>query len=190
MVTREQRYTLDDLRRIEALPENAGKTFELIDGDLYEVPTPNAIHNFIVSQILYALMNFVFPRQLGFVLGDQTAYSLPNGDELIPDASFVSFQRQPSLPERFSIAPDIAVEVISPSNRERDVTAKVESYLEPGTVLVWLFYPISRVVEVWRRAEDGAPKFRKLTEDSLLDGEDVLPGFSLAVRDVFPVEAP
>ncbi len=182
-------YTLDDLRALEARPENADKRFELIAGEIYEVPTPNPLHNYIVAQLVFFLLGFVRPKQLGYVFGDVTSYTLPNGDELIPDASFISSERQSlPLPDKFYIAPDLAVEVVSPSNREREMIDKAESYLQSGARLVWVIYPIIRVVDVIRRNADGSLTIRKVESDGLLDGEDVLPGFTLSVQELFPAE--
>lgn len=182
-----QAYSLDDLRAIEALPENANKYFELINGEIYELPTPSPLHNFIVTSIVAFLFNFVRLHNLGFVFGDATSYSLPNGDELIPDASFVSKERQSlPLPDKFFIAPDLVVEVASPSNRERELIDKAESYLESGTRLVWVVYPLTQVVDAIRRNEQGKLVIQKIGYNGSLDGEDVLPGFTLPVKDIFP----
>ncbi|MBZ0278733.1 MAG: Uma2 family endonuclease [Anaerolineae bacterium] len=189
MVTREKRYTLDDLRAVEDRPENADKSFELLNGEIYEMPGASPLHNFIVAQIVYFLMGFVRPQNIGFVFGDATSYTLPNGDELIPDASFVS-KEQVALPfpEKFLFAPDLAIEVASPSNRERELLDKTESYLQSGTRVVWIVYLPHIVVDVCHLDEDGELKIRKVEISGTLDGEDVLPGFKLAVKDIFPVE--
>jgi Uma2 family endonuclease len=182
-----QEYTLDDLRGIEALPENAEKYFELIEAEIYELPMPSPSHNFIVASIVTSLVNFVRVNNLGFVFGDVTSYTLPNGDELIPDASFISKERQIlPLPDKFFIAPDLAVEVASPSNRERELIDKAESYLESGTRLVWVVYPLTQVIDAIRRTEQGTLTIQKIDFNGTLDGEDVLPGFKLPMRDIFP----
>jgi len=188
MVTQQkQAYTLEDLRAIESLPENADKYFELIGGEIFEVPTPSPLHNFIVAQIVFFLLNFVRANNLGFVFGDATSYTLPNGDELIPDASFISKQRLTlPLPDKLFIAPDLAVEVASPSNRERELLDKAESYLESSTRLVWVLYPLTQIADAIRRTEQGELSIKKITFDGTLDGEDVLPGFKLPLKDVFP----
>lgn len=113
-------------------------------------------------------------------------YDLPNGDTFIPDVSFVSKQRQPQLPPKFTIAPDLAIEVFSPGNRERQMNEKVESYLRSGTRRVWVAYPEAKVVEVYRLSPDGGLLFHSFGLDATLDGEDILPGLNIAVRDLFP----
>jgi Uma2 family endonuclease len=182
-----QAYTLDDLRAIEALPENADKYFELINGEIHELATPSPLHNFIVAQIVFFLLAFVKANNLGYIFGDATSYTLSNGDELIPDASFISKERQAlPLPSKFFIAPDLAIEVVSPSNREREMLDKAESYLQSGTRLVWVIYPQTQIVDAIRLTEQGKLSVQKIAFDGTLDGEDVLPGFKLAVRDIFP----
>jgi Uma2 family endonuclease len=182
-----QAYTLDDLRAIEALPENVDKYFELINGEIHEVATPSPLHNFIVAQIVFFLLTFIKANNLGYVFGDATSYTLSNGDELIPDASFISKERQVlPLPSKFFIAPDLAIEVVSPSNREREMLDKAESYLQSGTRLVWVIYPQTQIVDAIRLTETGKLSVQKIAFDGTLDGEDVLPGFLLPVKDLFP----
>jgi Uma2 family endonuclease len=187
MVIREGRSTLEDLWALDQLPENAGKRFELLNGEIYEVPTPEPEHNFVVGQLYGPMWNFNTTHKLGFVFGDNTSYTLSSGDELIPDVSFVAKEHAGfPLPKKFLLAPDLAIEVKSPSNTERELLDKAESYLKSGTRLVWLAYPESRVVWACRLAEDGDLKLRKVELDGTLDGEEVLPGFELAVKDIFP----
>jgi Uma2 family endonuclease len=92
------------------------------------------------------------------------------------------------LPEQFTFAPDLAIEVFSSSNRETDMLEKIESYLEAGTQLAWVAYPAKRAVNVCRRNPDGSLHIRKVDINGVLDDEDVLPGFKLAVKAVFPPE--
>ncbi|MBI5667383.1 MAG: Uma2 family endonuclease [Chloroflexi bacterium] len=187
MVIREHRYTREDLRALYDQPENAEKRFELLNGEIIEVPSASPIHNAIVAAIFYFLYGFVYRNQLGFVFGDSTTYVLPNGDELIPDVSFISKERQGwPLPKEFEFAPDLAVEVASPSNSERQLLEKAESFLESGTKIVWLVFADSRSVYVCRRNADGSLILRKVSGDGALAGEDVLPGFTLPLRDIFP----
>jgi len=188
MTTQERLYTIDDLRRIEDMPENKDKLFELIKGVIYEVAYPSPTHNLIIQEIQTPLRSFAKSKKLGFVFTDTVSYSLPNGDEFAPDVSFVSYKRQSlPLPTRFKFAPDMAVEVASPSNWERELQNKTESMLQCGTKFVWIAYPASKIVDVCHLTPDGSLNIRKVGIDSTLDGEDVLPGFMLAVRDIFEI---
>lgn len=187
MVIRERRYTLSDLREIEQRPENSNKLLELINGEIREVPSPSPLHNAIVAAILYFLYGFGRSNNVGYAFGDRTSYILPNGDELIPDVSFVTNRTQaPPFPEKFLFAPDLVVEVFSPSNTERDLLDKAESFLNAGTRIAWIVYPSIRVVDVCHLSDDGSLIVRKVEFDGILDGEDVLPGFKLPVKDIFP----
>lgn len=89
------------------------------------------------------------------------------------------------MPERFTFAPDLPVEIMSPSNRETDMLEKIELYLQHGSKRVWVFYPKTKTVFVSRKTNNGILT-QKLGIDGVLDGDDVLPGFKLAVKDVFP----
>lgn len=191
MVIREKRYTLADLREIDSRPENADKRFELLNGEIFEVPTPSPAHSYTGTMFVRRIGRYLDDNDIGYVFGDAVSYTLPNGDELIPDASSVSKARQPlPLPKRFLIAPDLAIEVASPSNTERELLEKAESYLESGSKLVWIVYLKILAVDVCRRNADGSLTIRKVDFNGVLDGEDVLPGFMLPVRDIFPPPEP
>jgi Uma2 family endonuclease len=188
MVLRDRLYTIADLRTIAGLPENADRSFELLRGVIYAVPTGTPLHAWIILTLGRLIANFVVEHNLGYVFADSIQYDLPNGDSFIPDVSFVSKQRYPTLPDQFDAAPDLAVEVASPSNSERGLLDKVESYLESGTRRVWVVYPEAKLIDVFRLTPDGSLLKHKYALDSVIDGEDILPGFELAVRDVFPQE--
>jgi Uma2 family endonuclease len=116
------------------------------------------------------------------------SYSLPNGDEFAPDVSFVARERQAlPLPKQCTFPPDMAVEVASPSNRERELLDKAESLLESGTKFVWIVYPTTLVVDVCHLNADGSLNTRKVDAQGVLDGENVLPRFQLSVNATFDV---
>jgi Uma2 family endonuclease len=190
MTFQERLYTTVQLREIENLPENHDKRFELLRGEIYEMAAPSATHPYISNKFGRFLDEYAEEHNSGYAFGDSCSYILSDHDELIPDASFISNQRHSSLPLpiRFNIAPDLAVEVVSPSNRPREMHNKVETYLQHGTKLVWVVYPIEKVIDVYRLADDGGLHVHKMEIDGILDGEDVLPGFTLAVKRVFPKE--
>jgi Uma2 family endonuclease len=137
-------------------------------------------------RVVNPLFDFVERHRLGFVFGDNTGYALTDHDDLIPDVSYVSFARVPSLPQRLTVAPDLAVEVFSPSNRPREMLDKVHLYIRHGTRLVWVIYPDERVVDVYRPGDGGALHWQTLDMQGILDGADVLPGFTLSVKTLFP----
>ena len=180
-----QRYTAADLEALYDLPENVNKRFELYRGVVYEKPLLRPFSALIVSAFIGFIGDYPNLPSLGFVFG-ALQYDLPNSDIFIPDVSFVSKQRQPQLPDKFMIAPDLAIEVFSPGNRERQMTEKVESYLRSGTQRAWVVYPESKVVEVYRLSPDGGLLFHTFNLDATLDGEDILPGLKITVRNIFP----
>jgi Uma2 family endonuclease len=99
-----------------------------------------------------------------------------------PDAAFVRRERLPELSDHFvPVAPDLAVEVLSPSDRMADALGKVAMYLQAGVQLVWLVDPAARVVTVFR--PDGPPKI--LGQSDALDGGDLLPGLTIPLAEIF-----
>jgi Uma2 family endonuclease len=144
------------------------------------------LQSLIVVNCAYALRSYVKARRLGHVFLDGAGYELPNGDDLIPDVSFVRADRlPPALPVKFEGAPDLAIEVFSPSNQEREMLDKAESYLRSGAQLVWIAYPTQQTVDVCTLTDDGALKVQHIAAGGTLNGGDVLPGFTLALSDVF-----
>ena len=102
----------------------------------------------------------------------------------MPDVAFLSQDRLSALKNRPAVvpfAPDLAVEVISPGNTDKEMDRKLHEYFEAGVKLVWYVYPETQTVLVYR----GEDQVRKLTANDTLDGEDVLPGFSLSIREWF-----
>lgn len=126
-------------------------------------------------------------RELGRLTTAGTGYAIDN-TLLDPAIGFVAMVRAPKgLPKgHIPFAPDLAVEIVSPDEKPRQVLDRIERYLENGTRLVWVVYPDERIVDVWRRGERGSLNKQKVGIDGTLDGEDVLPGFKLAVRGIFP----
>jgi Uma2 family endonuclease len=181
------RYTVADLRALESLPENQDKRFELLNGEIYEVGRPSPLHTEVIGTIYFWFRSFLVEHpELGKAFVDGCSYILPNGDELAPDVSFVARARLPDpLPGQFTFAPDLAVEVFSPSNREREMYDKAESYLKCGTRVVWIVYPVEQVVDVLHLTAEGDLLARKVARGGALDGEDVLPGFSLPLAQIF-----
>ena len=177
LLTAEQLWTLPDV---------PGKRFELVKGELIEVPGAGAVHGLIVGVIYHLLAAFVAGRELGYVFGDGVGYVLARDPDLvrIPDASFVARERVPAggVPEGFwPFAPDVAVEVVSPHDRADDVHSKVREYLEAGTRLVWVVWPRHRAVTAYT----GDGQAREWRGDDELDGGDVLPGFRVRVAELF-----
>ena len=116
-------------------------------------------------------------------MDSSTGFRLPNGNVRLPDVAFVGKGRLPDerVTDDFSdVPPDLAVEVLSPSDRPRFVLGKVGEYLQAGVRLVWVVDPKRRRAAVYRSAAD----VREVLEDGVLDGEDVVPGFACPLAEI------
>jgi Uma2 family endonuclease len=182
------RVTRDAFRAFLDQPENQDRRFELIDGEIEEVNAPKPLAAYVADQFFLALAPFVRERDLGWVFSDSVGYVFHGDNEIIPDCSYFSKARHPAfpLPDQFLFAPDLAIEVISPSNRPRAMMDKIEIYLRGGTRLVWAAHPEKRLVDVCTLAADGGVLIHKVDHAGTLSGGEVLPGFTLALSKVFP----
>jgi Uma2 family endonuclease len=174
--------TPDDLL---AMPED-GNRYELIRGELVSTPMSSYESSDIAAGIVTALRTFAHANRLGRVAGADGAFILVRDPYTvrIPDVSFVRIDRLPRREERrqfLQLAPDLAVEVISPSDSANDVQEKVREYLDHGVQLIWVVHPVQRTVTVYTADRNA----RVLYEDETLDGGDILPGFTLTVADIF-----
>ncbi len=184
MAVQERFYTADDLWEMSHRVDDQ-KRLELIRGVIVEMAPTDDVHGLLAAWLLYMIMGHVLAHDLGDVAAAETGYVLfagPPQTVLAPDIGFVSKARRSQLTGKYyPIAPDLAVEVVSPGDTARDVREKVELYLQYGTSLVWVVYPDSRLVDVFR---PGQPA-EKYGVDRELDGGNVLPGFRLPVKDLF-----
>jgi Uma2 family endonuclease len=157
---------------------------ELVDGVLVE-KAMGFRESALAGVILALLREFVIPRNLGIVLGPDGMLRLQPGLVRIPDVAYLSWDRfpdgrYPSIPLP-DVAPDLAVEVLSDSNTRAEMDRKYREYFASGVRVVWEVEPELRTVAVYGEPED----FTVSHEDDVLDGGTVLPGFALAVRDIF-----
>lgn len=169
--------TEDDLLRA---PED-GRKYELVDGHLRVSPAGYR-HGRVTINLAVALGAYVKAHDLGDVLDSSTGFRLPGGNVRLPDLAFVARQRMAgAIPDGFSpIPPDLAVEVLSPSDSPRHVLDKVGEYLAAGVKLVWVIEPRERRATVYR----ALTAVRAIAENDQLDGEDVVPGFSCTLKDL------
>lgn len=175
------RITPDDLL---AMPDE--KNYELVDGELVERTMGNE-SGWSAGQLYRRLSDFCDQNDSGWVLGAETGYRCFSDDPnrvRKPDVSFVRKGRLPG--ERVargydSLPPDLAVEVISPNDLYGQVNIKVEEYLGAGVRLVWVIDPDSRTAHIHRADREMS----RIHEDDDLDGEDVLPGFTCRLGDIF-----
>ncbi|MBI3303332.1 MAG: Uma2 family endonuclease [Deltaproteobacteria bacterium] len=174
--------TADDLFQ---LPDD-GYKYELVEGELIRMPPTGAEHGHIATNAGSLLRNHVKMHDLGVVCAAETGFWLKRNPDIVraQDASFVAKERIPSegIPRGYwPFAPDLAVEVISPNDRFDDVQEKVAEYFAAGTRLVWVVHPKTRTVLVYRSLHD----VRSLGPDDELSGEDVIPGFTCRVAELF-----
>ena len=183
MVIRDKLYTAEEFWEIARLPENEGRRLELDEGVIVEMAASSPTNTVIAARMIYHLSAFVIPRDLGYVTAPDGGFKLAPRTTRQPDAAFISNKRISALPHEFEIAPDLAVEVVSPNE---DIFKKAGEYLRAGTKFVWGIYADEKTVYVFRLSEDGKVIADPKRINDTLDGEDVLPGFQLAVKDIFP----
>jgi Uma2 family endonuclease len=172
--------TVDEFDEFAALPENEDRLFEFIGGEIVEVPS-NPYSSYLASRFNRRLAAFVEDHNLGWVTGEAGGYRV-SGERYAPDVAYISKARQPELVrEGYNpIPPNLAIEIFSPSDSEKKLRIKLANYLAAGTV-VWVAYPETKEIEIYI---PGQP-YKVVGIDGTLDGGDVLPGFKLAVRDIF-----
>ncbi len=161
-----------------------GKRTELVRGRLVVQEPAGFGHGAVASNLAREIACFVRERDLGQVLAAETGFKLASAPDTVraPDVSFVSRSRVPyPAPAGYaSLAPDLVVEVLSPSDRPGKVLEKVGDWLTAGTRLVWVVDPMRRQVRVYRA--DGGETL--VESDGVLDGEDVLVGFRCGLGSV------
>jgi Uma2 family endonuclease len=175
------RNTITD-EELLRLPKDRSK-YEVVDGELRMRPA-GLRHERIVARLIRLLGQFVEERRLGDVLGSNLLYVLPSGNKRAPDVSFVAAGR----PEPFrnaafpKLAPDLAVEVISPGDSPRQVLDRFGEYLQAGVRIVWVIDPEGKTASIYRTLTD----VRNVEESGSLDAGDVLPGFQCSLSELLP----
>jgi Uma2 family endonuclease len=191
MVIRENIRTAEDLWELSHRPEYADLRLELSEGRLIVMSPAGWKHGGIALWLGHKVFEHVDANGLGMVTAAETGFILyknPNGKDTVraPDVGFIAAARMPDkldeLPDQYvPFAPDLAIEVISPNDEPKEVEQKIAEYLQYGTRLVWAVYSDER--EVKEHAPGQEPRTLKVGDT--LDGGDVLPGFRLAVKDIF-----
>lgn len=182
MSTTTQPMTVAELEQNGA-PEGR---WELVDGELVEVSPAGGIASKVALWIGHLLTGHVIPRGLGEVFGADGGFVLFPGQQTVrvPDIAFVRTERLPPEDEQVGflrLAPDLVVEVISPTDRRTEIEAKIQMYLEAGVRLIWLVDPRARTVAVY--APDQVVQI--LHGEDQLDGGAVVPGFTMSVTALF-----
>lgn len=151
-------------------------------------------HGVIEANLTAELRNFLKGKSLGRVSGSSAEFRFlektaeNKNPRRQPDISFV---RQERLPSRFrsypDLAPDLAIEIVLPSDKLYEAEARIHEYQQAGVKLVWIVNPYSRTVDVYR--QKAGVKLQRYVEGDELDGEDVIPGLKLAISDIFDYPA-
>ncbi len=165
-----------------------GYRYELVDGILVRIVGSRPRANNVTMRLLVALSTYVTARGLGQVTPPDAVYDFENTSQkdtgLLPDVGFYRAERESLVdPDAaYPFAPDLAVEIASPKQYRSGMKAKAARYLAGGTSLVWVVWPKRRQVDVWHH---GSVEPTTLHVGDTLDGEDVVPGFTYAVADLF-----
>lgn len=173
------------LEEFEAMPEEDGVRLELVEGNIVREPRPGARHGRLMTRLASALHRHSESQGLGIVCTDFGVVLAEDPTTVRgPDIGFIAAERlrPEELPTGFLRgAPDLAVEIVSPSNTATETQRKVLEYLAAGSRLVWVVDPETRSVSAYRSRVDA----RLLGEGDALDGGDVLPGFHLTLEELF-----
>lgn len=177
LITAEEFFLMPD-------PED-GSQQELVRGEIITMPPPGALHGVCCSKANRRVGNFVDDHDLGTFTCNDSGFITERGPDSVrgPDVAFWSKERVREVPVGyFELAPDLAVDVLSPSNTSKQIRAKLREYFAKGVRMVWVVAPEDRTVTIYRSADEG----RVLHESALDDGDDVLPGFQCRVNDRLP----
>lgn len=175
--------TVDDL---SALPDDTWQ-YELVEGVLIRMPWSGGQASRISRRLAARLGDFVDDHALGDVTGADGGYTFNPTTQLAPDVGFMRAERvpprsSPAYAKAWPGAPDLAVEVASPNQYRPAMRKKAQYYLTAGTRLVWVIWPRRQEVDLWH---PGDQQPRTLGIADTLDGEDVVPGFTYPVVNLF-----
>ena len=187
MAVDKTKYTSQEFWDFVNRPENAEQVFERINGEIVEAMPSNPYSSAVAMRIGHFFMIYLMQNPIGHVTGEQGGYDISDEDTFAPDVAFIAKARQPHLPQDgFNpIPPDLVVEVVSPSDvndPKQRIQKKLEKYRAAKIPLVWYVYTNPCEVKVYAYGQ----LIRTAGIDDMLDGGDVLPGFKLPVRDIFP----
>jgi Uma2 family endonuclease len=182
MSTRTRLITADEFL---VWPDEPGFRQELMRGEVVTMPLPGGRHGRIAGKILRRVGDFVEVGRLGETYAAETGFLIERNPDTVrgADVAFVRTERLALITneeKHIPFAPDLAVEVRSPSDRDDEVEEKVQLWLAAGSELVWTVDPDDRTVVVHRRGAEPVP----LREDDEIDGGDAIPGFRCRVSDL------
>ena len=182
MVISIQRHTVEEFERVVSLPENSDKLFEFIGGEIVEMVSNNYASEVAALIIYFMQAHLRGSGTRGRITGADGGY-IVGEERYIPDVAFISYQKQPK-PSHDAYnpnPPDLVVEVVSPTDSQRQLTIKISNYLAVGTV-VWVVRPDVQEVEIYAPGQ----QVEIFGINDTVSGGEILPGFELAVKDIFP----
>ena len=169
------------------LPELQNGHYEVVHGDVREVSPMGALAGLLASFLATRLHMFAVQHRIGTVAVETLFALSPDGGlQRRPDVAVIGYERMPASiaagadPPVCEAVPNLAVEIISPSNLAQETAEKVQDYLAAGVELVWVIYPQPRLTYVF-----DATQVRVVRADEPLDGAPVLPGFRLTLAELF-----
>jgi Uma2 family endonuclease len=176
--------TLISVAEFDRLVEPDELRYELDEGELIEMTRPRVGHNRVVMRMTQLLLQYLQKNPVGELFTSDNLFVLGPTTKRAPDLSFILAERALKLDSAKDIqgAPDLAIEVLSPSDKAATMRRKVKQYFGAGSRVVWLVYPASREVEVW---ESAAGPVGVVSEDDTLESRDLLPGFACSVKSLF-----
>ena len=173
--------SVEEFDRLEELDE---LSYELDGGELVVMTKPRPLHNRIVARLFGALDRYLENHPVGEVFMPEVLYILGPNTKRAPDVSFLHAECAQKIDPSLDVpgAPEIAVEVLSPTDTVAAMRRKIRQYFAAGALYVWVVYPETREVEVWRQPSRAQIV---LQETDLLEAPDLLPGFALPIGALF-----
>jgi len=186
MTIQEKKLTIDEFWEVAQQPQYEDRQLELIDGEMIEMSPSSSRNTEIAANIVWLIRSYTAENPIGRVATTDGGFVVKENTVLSPDVGFIRHDRLPDEDFVFyPVAPDLAVEVISPSETRPGVLQKSRIYLEAGTQVVWNVYPTAQTVDVVTLDKSGQLVTEPLTTKDTIGGEPVLPGFEANVSDFF-----
>ncbi len=182
-VTTNKLLTAEEFFLLPSPPD--GSQQELVRGEVITMPPPGGMHGVCCNKAGRRIGNFVEDHQLGTVTSSDTGFITERSPDSVrgPDIAYWSKERLREVPVGyFEVAPDLLVEVLSPSNTSKQIRSRLREYFARGVRMVWVIAPEDRTLTIYRTLDEA----RLLHETATVTGDDVLPGFTCLVSDLLP----
>jgi Uma2 family endonuclease len=171
-------------------PENENRFFELVRGEVIEMPSPKMVHGLVAGNAYWHLKKYSNRMNRGFVLSNDSGVVLDRNPDTVrgPDVAFydrnMTYQQIKNL-KYSEFVPTLVVEVLSPEERESRLNRKLRDYLRAGVSIIWVILTEDCQVTVYRPSQD----FDVFDETGTLEGYDALPGLSVPVVELFQLRS-